>query len=282
MTFFSVEFTLVMHRPTLVNEKGYFMGFSCHAEIFIELNSICSSSRREHLITNLFNQYDPLIHKVAWEYPTLEHNLAYSAALKGFMDAIGKYDYSIGVDFAYIAKKYMKSSCQKEYRDNRDIHIPHNVMAQYEIAIKKGLLDKSVNEMSQEELALYKEIEDIIPLEDCVDLDAPVHDTAIYSIGEKVAQNTFDAPDHGYYLSEVENSLKRILEKLPSDEKAALIHFKGLFGEEEKTARKVGDLIGKSHQGAINTLKRAENRLKELVLETEEDIIDTYTLEGIK
>lgn len=263
---------------------GYVGG--CHEEIFIELGSDCSAVRRDSLIAFLVNQYTPLINKTASEYPSLDHGTAKSAALKGFMDGIKNYDYTMGADFAYIAKKYMKSECQKEYRNDRAIHIPHHVIDKIEKVVKRGLLDKSNGELSEEEMALLNEVEDVIPTMNCAPLDSPIKGFQVgaeaSTLADTFSQETFEAPDRGYYLNEVENSLKRLLNQLPSDEKLALIHFKGLFGEEEKTAREVGLIIGMSHQGAINKVKRAEVRLKELMLDTEEDLFDTYSFEGIK
>jgi RNA polymerase sigma factor (sigma-70 family) len=262
------------------------MGYDCgrHEELFIELNSGCVDSRRDVLIASLVKQYTPLIYKTAREYPSLDLNLAKSAALKGFMDSIEKYDYTLGADFAYLAKKYMKSACQKEYRDDRAIHIPHNVIEQIEKVSKKGIFNKDRSELTEEELALLTEVEGVIPVLSCGDLDTPINGSqgdGVF-IGDTVSQETFTAPDRGYYLNEVETSLKRLLDQLPTDEKLALIHFNGLFGEEEKTAREVGVIIGMSHQGAINKVRRAEIRLRELALDTEEDLIDTYSLDGIK
>ncbi len=103
-----------------------------HEEDFKVLRGGCTQVVRDRIVTSLITQYTPLIHKTAHEYSTLDFSAAKSAALKGFMDAIGKYHPALGADFAYIAKKYMKSACQKAYRDDRAIHIPHNVIAQIE------------------------------------------------------------------------------------------------------------------------------------------------------
>ena len=261
---------------------GYVGG--CHEGVFIELGTDCSVVRRDALITTLVKQYTPLINKTASEYPSLDHGTAKSACMKGFMDAIEKYDYTMGADFAYIAKQYMKSECQKEYRNDRAIHIPHNVIEKIEKVVKRGLLDKSKDELKEEELVLLNDIEDVIPTMNCTPLDSSIKGFQVgaeASTLDTFSQETFEAPDHGYYLNEFENSLKRLLDQLPSDEKMALIHFKGLFGEEEKTARGVGLIIGMSHQGAINKVKRAEVRLKELILDTQEDLMDNFPIGGV-
>ena len=270
--------------PRQFQRKGDFMSYGCHEEVFIELEAGCSDRRRDQLIGSLVKQYIPLMHKVAREYPSLEHNTAYSAAVKGFLDSIPKYDYTLGVDFAYFSKKYMKSACQKEYRDDRAIHIPHHIIAQIEDANKRDIFNKDRNDLTEDELVILNELESVIAVLSCSDLDTHINGSqgdGVF-IGDKVKQVTFDAPDHSYYLGEVEGSLKRMLDQLPSDEMTALIHFRGLFGEEEKTTREVGAMIGMSHQGAINKMKRAEVRLRELMLDTEEDLIDTYSLDGIK
>jgi len=263
---------------------GYVGG--CHEEIFIELGWVVNPHRRNMLISVLVNQYTPLINKTASEYPTLDHATAKSACMKGFMDAIEKYNHTSGTDFAYIAKLYMKSECQKEYRNDRAIHIPHNVIEKIEKCTRDGLLNKASDELSEEETALLNEVESVIPTMNCAPLDSPIKGFQVgaeaSTLADTFSQETFEAPDRGYYLSEVENSLKRLLNQLPSDEQLALIHFNGLFGEEEKTAREVGLIIGMSHQGAINKVNRAKIRLKELLLDTEEDLFDTYSFEGIK
>lgn len=262
---------------------GYVDG--CHEEVFSQLRSNCSDNCREALIASLVKQYTPLIHKTAREYPTLDHATAKSACMKGFMDAVEKYE-TDGADFAYVAKLYMKSECQKEYRNDRAIHIPHNVIDKIEKVTRKGLLEKSKDELSEEEIALLNEVEDVIPTMNCAPLDSPIKGFQVgaesSTLADTFSQETFEAPDRGYYLNQVENSLRNLLNQMPSDEQLALIHFRGLFGEEEKTAREVGAIIGMSHQGAINKFKRAEIRLRELVLDTQEDLFDTYSLGGIK
>jgi RNA polymerase sigma factor (sigma-70 family) len=256
------------------------MSFGTHADLFIEIENGCTERRKEEIVHYLYKKYTPLIHNVAWGYSTLTHNDAFCAALSGFMDSIDKFEYIKDVDFAFYSMKYMRSACQKAYRDNRVIHIPHNRQHEYELAVRANLFNKPQDELNEDERKMLEDLADVIPILQCANLDAPL-DEGGKTLGDVKAQNTFNSPDHDYYLGQVNSSLERLMGKLPIDERLALIYFNGLFGEEEKTAREIGSIIGKSHQGAINTRIRAESKLKELLLE-EENLVDSYSLEGIK
>lgn len=256
------------------------MSFGTHADLFIEIENGCSERRKEKIVQALYEMYTPLIHNVAWGYPTLTHNDAFCAALSGFMDCIDNFDYHLGVDFAYRAKLFMRSACQKAYRDNRVIHIPHNRQHEYELAVRANIFNKPQDELNQDERKMIEDLADVLPILQCSNLDAPL-DEGGHTLGDTKSQETFNTPDHDYYLGQVNASLERMMDKLPLDERLALIYFNGLFGEETKTARDVGAIIGKSHQGAINTRIRAESKLRELLLE-EENVVESYSLEGIK
>lgn len=257
------------------------MTFGTHLELFTELRNNCSEDRRNELITFLVNKYNPLIHRVAWLCTSLSHSHAYNAALKGFMDCIEKFDASMGVDFAYRARLYMRSELQKEYRDDRIIHIPHNRIRDYEKAVRDNLFIKSDDELTVEERALVESLSDILPLIHCSDLESPIGDDG-QTIGDLQEQNTFENPDEAYYMGQLKGALERILNLLPEDEKLALIHFNGLFNEEVKTAREVGTIIGRSHQGAINARIRGELKLKELCLDTIADVENVFNLGSFK
>lgn len=253
------------------------MTYGTHLEMFTKHKSNCSEIEKNRIVSFLFKKYSALIHRTAWRCTSLSHDQAYGAAVKGFMEGINNFDPTMGVDFAYRVSQYMRSAIQKEYRDERTIHIPHNRLREYEQAFRKNVFSKPEDELTQSEKDLIESLADILPILQCPNLETPIGDDG-QTLGDLKEQGTFTNPDEDYYMKQVNESLKRLLNLLPEDEKLALIHFNGLFGEEGKNAREVGSIIGRSHQGAINARIRGEKNLRELCLENIEDVGNAFDL----
>lgn len=254
------------------------MSFGCHEDLFKIIEAGCTLRKRDRLFNSLVVEYNQKIHKVANNYKTLSHNDAYSACLKGMYDAFLEYDYRLGVHFLYFATGYMRSECQKAYRDAKVIHIPHNQLVKLEQINKKNLLEKE--DRTEEEESLIASVEDILSVLSCSSLDQPINpgSESPKTISDTFSQETFLNGHDALFQSDLCVTLKKYLAKIPKDERNALIHFNGLFKHPEKDCREVGTILGCSHEGARNKRNRAIAKLKELFLEGEADLVDAYGL----
>lgn len=257
------------------------MAFSTHSDLFEELGNGCGLVRKNQIITFLYTQYLPLARRVSYMYKSLGFDLAMSCCRVGLLNAVEKYDLTFGVDFAYFAKYHMRSVCQKEMRNNRNIHIPANIIAILEKLIREGVFYKDSEELTPQQLAdreeygeMYRNVYYTLSEENTGSED----NEGTYSAFDSVEQGTFESSDSLTYMKELNSTLERLINRLPDIERTVVIHSIGFNNADELGIRDIGKIIGKSHQTVVNRYAKALGMLRELMLEEEEDLFDNIEM----
>lgn len=250
------------------------MTYSTHADLFEEIKQGCGQVRKNQITTFLYEKYLRLACSTARRYyNSLTFDEAMSSCQMGLLKAIEKYDYTTGVDFAYFAQYYMRSECQKEYRNNRTIHIPANIISVIEKLKKAGVFTKDLNELTPIELSARNEYQEVYLLMTPQSNEIVIEEDEIGSVIDSIEQDCFEAPDDSTYMVELNKTLERLIDRLPETERTLIIHTIGFNGADTLGCRELGKLIGKSYQTAINRYNKALSMLKDLMLE-EKDIFD--------
>lgn len=254
-----------------------------HREEFREVFNVRKTLKAwDDLQTAMLEQYKDLIYKVARRYVTLEYIEAVTVCKLGFCQGMKvyannkMYEKVGGIHLCAHLEMYMRSACQKAYRDNRNIAIPHNQQYALEKANKAKLFEKDIKDLTQEEIDLKHTLErDVIPFMAQPSLDTKCSNEGDATIGEVTPDNNAVNAYHNALNNERTNMLKDAIDKLPHNQRISLIHCKGLFGEEEKTYRDVGLMLGVSHQMVANYLEKAVAFLDEFVLDNV--LIENYS-----
>lgn len=256
-------------------------GFGCHVELFSEVKRGCTQKRRDVLFASLVNQYDRKIKKTAMGYPTLDFKVAVASCQVGFYKAFMKYDHTKGVHFMFFATDYMRSECQKEYRNNRTIHVPHNHQVMLESLKRERVFEKDESELTTEQREQLAELADVLPVMSISSIDtAPGGEDGKDQTPCNVAQSTFNSPHEEMYALQLHVTIRRYVSKLPANDRKALIHLEGLFGNKPLTLREAGEKLGMSHQTASNARDRAVKALREHLLSEVPDLAESFGLAG--
>lgn len=256
-------------------------GFGCHAELFSEVKRGCTQKRRDILFASLVAQYDRKIKKTAMAYPTLDFKVAVASCQVGFYKAFLRYDHTKGVHFMFFATDYMRSECQKEYRNNRTIHVPHNHQVVLESLKRDRVFEKDESELTTEQREQLVELTDVLPVMSTSSINATQEGSEGKTSGcDNIPQSTFNSPHEEMYSIQFHVMVKKYIMKLPANDRKALIHLEGLFGNKPLTMREAGAKIGKSHQGASDARDRAIKALREHLLSEVPDLVESFGLGG--
>lgn len=257
------------------------MTFSTHSDLFEELRNGCGQVRKNQIITFLYHQYLPLARRVSLTYRSLDFDSAMSCCRVGLLNAVEKYDYTTGVHFAYVAKYYMRSQCQKEYRNNRTIHIPANVMDILERMIREDVFSKDTEELTSQQLADREEYGELFMNVYCIFREEDKgtgNQKEFVNTFDTVKQGTFESSESLTYMKELNKTLERLINRLPDIDRTVVIHSIGFNNAEELGIRDIGKIIGKSHQTVANRYAKALGTLRELMLEEEENLFDNIKM----
>lgn len=227
----------------------------------------------------MLNQYKPLIQSVQAKYFTLDKDDSYSACIEGYYTAMLRYvderlymreNYHLARHLNY----YMRSACQKEARNDRTIHIPHNKLIDLKKAQEDKLFERDIADLSDSELELRHDLETtVIPAIMSPSMDTPIgEDTTIADVIPTKADSEIVEDESA---SERMKMLVRNLNRLNNVEKVAVIMNLGLCGFEESSLREIGAKIGCSHTKAGQHLKSGLNNLKIAMFENER--LSAYT-----
>lgn len=216
----------------------------------------------EALQAEMYVQYKDLMYKVARRYVTLEFTEALTVCKLGFCQGMTKYandkmyDKVGGIHLCAHLELYMRSACQKAYRDNRNIAVPHNQQIMLERANKAKIFER--DDLTEEEKELKETLErDVIPFMAQPSLDAKLKGEDDATIAEVTPDNNQVSAIAKVITVERVDMLKMAISLLPERQRLSLIHYRGLFGEDEKTLREIGEMLGVSHQMADNYVKQA-------------------------
>ena len=253
--------------------------YSTHKNDFLYVFEEAKTKKAwNELVDKLLNQYMPLICKIASFNKSLPFEIAKSAAIDGFYVGIKIYaDKKMYLGQIHLASHlglYIRSECQKERRSERNIHIPHNHLVEYEKATRKGIFEKE--NLTEEEKQIKDTLErDIGLVMNQASLDTKVNPHDDMTIGDIIPD---DSKSVVMDMMDMERFrlLERNIANLPAEQRFCLIHHKGLFGEEEKGYKEIGELIGVSYQTVSNYINKAINSMTIAILENER--LDAYDL----
>ncbi len=217
------------------------------------------------LLTKLLKQYTPLIKKVQSHY-SIDKNDSYSACLDGFYQALLRYvkeklyekpNYHLARHLNY----YMRSACQKEYMNDRVIHIPHNQLNDLKLLKKDSL--------TSDELDIVKDLSiHVLPILTNASLDSIISDDGD-TISEIVPDKSIDELKEEEFYNERTRMLVRCVNKLNKIEKTAVVLNLGLFGYDKTPLREIADKIGYSHTKVGQIVNSGVHNLKVLMFEHE-------------
>lgn len=240
--------------------------------VFCRLDGKVYRQDWNNLVSSLFIQYQPLRIKIAKRASSLCFDIAMTACIKGFMDGIKKYAddkmYLGEIHFAKHIGFYMRSECQKEYRNAPIIHIPHNYYTLLSKAKKLRIFER--DDLTPEEMEMKRELEDdILPLLNTTPIDSPI----VLGNGNNTTLEEI-VPDPN-----AENALNKILEndrvklvhkyinQLDERERFCLINYEGLYGKKKKTLRELGEELLLSHTAVDNIITRAKINLNNIIID---------------
>lgn len=247
--------------------------YGCHEDIFSEIERGCSSKRLNYFTQFLLKKYDRKIRKTAYTYRTLEFEYAYACCRTGMYHAMQKYEYRKGIHFIHFATGYMRSECQKEYRNERAIHIPHQLLHMWEKLQRLGTLNRSPDTYSDWEKNALVETADIISVLRTTAIDAPTNDGEM-GIGDITPQETFKSVLQILHDIELAKSVQSFVAELRPIERETIIHIFGLHNKEELGLREIAPLVNRSHAGVANARDRALKHLKESLLDRESKLTE--------
>lgn len=252
--------------------------YGCHAELFKELGAGCTSRRKDHIVRWLLAKYDQKIRKTASNYRSLEFSMALTCCKTGFYHAILKYDHTIGTHFLHFATGYMRSECQKEYRNNRTIHIPHNLLVMIEKLNRTNAFQRPYEDLAEWERKGMEDVKDGHEMLNTASIDVPSNpdNTEGGCIGDNVPQSTFLSADEAIRIKELTQAVHSYVIDLDEQERNTMIHLYGLGRHEEKSMREVAKIIGRSHQTVLNSREKALKQLKNAFISNQADLVDGF------